>query len=286
MPKCARNQYSRLQHLCWGILLNHDAASTLVLVMNSYALYLDVAGHPSDQPVLCAGGFLADEESWLKFEPAWSAALDRNGLPPVFHMTDFESKYKNQNNHWDILRDLISVISDHVLASFSNTVHMEDYRAINNKYPLEEMMGRPYGISARSAARLAMHWQNGTNHKGPMLVFVEKGTLHEGDMVECFRRDGLEDPIPIPKEHPAAQAADLFAWERAYYNRTSIRRPSLEFLKKRMPDGLRGFDGKWEKRALRRALDNIHVPTRKDMSPEATVAFHNTPKKHRKRTIR
>jgi hypothetical protein len=98
---------------------------------------------------------------------------------------------------------------------------------------------RRQGHSA--AARLAYHWQNGTNHKGPLQVFVEQGTIHEGDIVECFLRDGLSTPIPVPKDLAASQAADLFAWERSWYNNTSIRRPSMEYLKAKMPDGIRGL---------------------------------------------
>jgi hypothetical protein len=281
----AKNQYSLLRHLCWGRLLNHDPRSTMVYVVTSYALYLDVAGHPSDQPILCAGGFLADEESWLRFEPEWKKALKRNGLPEVFHMTDFEAKYKNHPKHWDILKDLISVISDNVLASFSHSLSMDGYRKVNDIYPLEETMGKPYGIAASCASRLALHWQTRTHHEGPRLIFVERGTHHEGDMIECFRRDGLEDPIPVPKELASVQAADLFAWERANYVRTQIRRPSLAFLKSRMPDFIRGNDGKFEKRSLINALEVAGIPKRKDLQ-STSIAFHTAPKKHRRRTIK
>ena len=146
--------------------------------MTPYALYLDAAVHPSDRPILGTGGFLSTESSWLAFEPAWKDALKRNDLPEIFHMTDFEYRFKNHPRHWDILRDLIDVISQYTLASFSNTVDMEAYRKITAKYPLEELFGKPYGISASAAARLAYHWQNGTNHKGELLVFVEQGTMH------------------------------------------------------------------------------------------------------------
>jgi hypothetical protein len=197
-------------------------------------------------------------------------------------MTDFESKYKNHPDHWDILRDLIGVITDHALASFSNSIDMADYRKVNKRFPLEEMFGKPYGISARAASRLAFHWQNSTLHAGPMLVFVEKGTLHEGDMVECFRRDGLDDPIPVPKHLPSVQAADLYAWERAYYKRTSIRRPSLDFLKSRMPDRLRAIDGKWEMKSLIRSLELNKVPIRSAIPAETKIVF----RVHRRSTER
>jgi len=257
-----------------------------VLFVTSYALYLDAAGHPSDRPILGTGGFLSTESSWLAFEPAWKDVLKRNDLPEVFHMTDFEYRFKNHPRHWDILRELIDVISRYALASFSNTVNMEAYRKINDRYPLEEMFGKPYGISASAAARLARHWQGVTNHNGELLVLVEQGTMHEGDMIECFLRDGLNAPIPVPKDLPAAQAADLFSWERAWYNNTSIRRPSLVYLKEKMPDGMRGLDGKWEKRSLDQALRKLEMPRREELPEKHSISFHTSPKKFRKRTIR
>jgi hypothetical protein len=47
---------------------------------------------------------------------------------------------------------LIDVISKYAHASFSNTVNMEAYCKINTKYPLEELFGKPYGISASDLA--------------------------------------------------------------------------------------------------------------------------------------
>jgi hypothetical protein len=115
---------------------------------------------------------------------------------------------------------------------------------------------------------------------------VEQGTIHEGDMIECFLRDGLSAPIPVSKDLAAAQAADLFAWERAWYNNTLIRRPSMEYLKQKMPDGIRGLDGNWEKRSLDQALRKLEMVPRKEMPEKHTIAFHTAPKKFRKRTIR
>lgn len=282
---CVQSQYSQFRHLCSGILLNHNPEDTMVLSLTAYSLYFDVAGHPSDRPSICCGGFLATEKGWLEFEPAWNAALAKNGLPPVFHMTDFESKYKNHPDHWDILKSLIDVIDKHLLASFSNNLNMDGYRQVNARYPLEEMFGKPYGISATCAARLAFHWKNYTRRTGPLLIFVEKGTYHEGDMLECFKRDGHDAPIPVSKELAASQAADLYAWERAYYNNTGLRRPSLAYLKSKMPDRLRALDGKWDKRDMMQALRKIDVPPRKELPENPKIVFGSAPKKNRKRTI-
>jgi len=249
-----------------------------------YALYLDVAGDPY-QPMVCAGGFLAKETVWTAFSAEWESALLANGLTAPFHMTQFERIYKNRPDHWDILRSLIDVIAKHALASFSNCINMEDYLRVNSKYPLEEMYGKPYGVAATSAVTLVHHWRSRHRHLGIMKVFVEGGTLHHGDMEECFRRDGLAAPTSVPKEHPAAQAADLYSWERAWYNNTTIHRPSMVYIKQKMPDGMRGHDGKWDKRAMEQALRKLDMPHRKALPDGLNFVFNNSPKRVRKRSL-
>ena len=71
------------------------------------------------------------------------------------------------------------------------------------------------------------------------------------------------------KDLPAAQAADLFAWERAAYNATSIRRPSMVYLKEKMPDGMRGLDGKWEKRSMDQAFEEPRYAQKKRIARKA-----------------
>lgn len=60
----------------------------------------------------------------------------------------------------------------------------------------------------------------------------------------------------------------------------------MEYLKQKMPDGIRGLDGNWEKRSLDQALRKLEMVPRKEMPEKHTIAFHTAPKKFRKRTIR
>jgi len=53
-----------------------------------------------------------------------------------------------------------------------------------------------------------------------------------------------------------------------------------------MPDGIRGFDGKWEKRSLDNALRKLDMPLRKEMPDNHKISFHTAPKKFRKCTIK
>jgi hypothetical protein len=278
--------YSEFRHLCSGLLLNHDPDSTWVVVMTGYSLYLDAAGHPSDQPHVVVAGFITSETAWLAFEPEWKEALRRNGLGPVFHMTDFEREFRDAPNHDDILRDLILVISNHTRASIASCVPMDDYRNVNSHYILEEGLGKPYALAARGAHMNACLWQGKYGRPGKILTFVESGTLHEGDMRKCFNRDGYDEPVPVPKEHPATQAADLLAWEVANQKKTGITRPTLQFIGDTFFYPHRHRAGTFSKRYMRQRAESLGVLRRKDIPKDMPIVFHTEPRNPRKRQIK
>jgi hypothetical protein len=286
-PMCAQSQpYSEFRHLCSGLLLNHDPSSTWVVVMTGYSLYLDAAGHPSDQPHVVVAGFIATESAWLNFEPEWAEALRRNGLGPVFHMTDFEKNFRDSPKHDDILRDLIQVIGTHASASICSTVPMDDYRNVNEHYILEEGIGKPYGLVARGAYMSACLWQQKYGRPGKILTFVESGTLHEGDMRKCFKRDGFDEPIPVDKKHPSAQAADLFAWEVANQKKTFVIRPTLQFIADTFIYPYRHNGSSFSRRKMRERAEALGVLRRKDVPDGMPIVFHTEPKNPRKRQIK
>jgi hypothetical protein len=254
--------------------------------MTGYSLYLDAAGHPSDQPDVVVGGFIATESAWLAFESDWTEALRRNELDPVFHMTDFETKFRNSIKHDDILRDLIQVISGHASASICSAVPMDDYRNVNDHYILEEGIGKPYALAARGAYMNACFWQQKHGRPGKILTFVESGTLHEGDMRKCFKRDGLDEPIPVDKKHPSAQAADLFAWEVANQKKTGIIRPTLSFIGEVFFHPHRHRGGTFSRKQMREKAETMGIPPRKDVPQGMQIVFHNEPRNPRKRHIK
>jgi hypothetical protein len=226
----AQNQYSLFQHICSGVLLNHDPAATFVAVMTNYSVYLDVSGHPSSTPSLVVAGFLASVQDWLEFEPDWNATLKDNGLDPVFHMNQFEYDHKNDPDRTAKLKALIDVIIRHVKLPLLSGIDMDGYRHVNKKFLLEEEIGKPYSIAARYVTKLLKERKSDFGYPERTVIFTERGTLHEGDMKECFIRNGLPEPINVPKELPPAQAADLFAWEGAYFLNSGLIRQSMRLL--------------------------------------------------------
>jgi hypothetical protein len=165
--------------------------------VNECAIYLDDSGHPADRPYVVVGGFLASEKQWLAFEPEWKAALKNHNLGTVFHMADFEKQ--RLNDRGAILEELTDIINTHTRAHFSACVPMDVYKRANTLYPLEEGIGTPYSICARSIAHNLEPWrEKHFSADDKLLVFIEDGTLHKGDMEDAFRRDGL----PIPQVFP------------------------------------------------------------------------------------
>jgi hypothetical protein len=201
-----------------------------VFRVEEYALCIDDCGHPVDRPYVVAAGFLSRKRKWLDLEEPWKSCLRKHGLEDVFHMADFEYRHKTDPDKWNILNELIDVIEKHTEVHFFTAVHMADYRKVASVYPLEQCVGTPFSICARSIAKNLNLWKStflGTNDR--VLTFVEDGMLHRGDMEECFRRDGLPIPQPVPKFLSMMQPSDMLAWEgiralRSSHPRKTFRR--------------------------------------------------------------
>jgi len=251
-----------------------------------YFVYLDDSGHPSDQPYVVVAGFLASEYQWLAFEPEWKDALRRHNLRDPFHMTDFESAKRTRHQIKEkgkILGALIEVINARTEANFSVVVDMNDYRKVNNLYALEESIGTPYSIAARSIAMFLNRWKRKHfKHDDHLQIFVEDGTKHKGDMEEAFRRDALPLPRYVPKAMAAVQPADLLAWEAFHYVRYDDDRRSLVNLLKNRSS----FDGIFHEKNLIETCKNGRAPLRSELAANAEIVFHSLPKRKRRRTIK
>jgi hypothetical protein len=213
MRECGKNQYSELRHICNEILLGHDPKQTWAIAMNGHSIYLDDSGHPKDKPYLAIGGFIAAEERWIAFEAPWRAILQKRGIEFPFHSADFFTIHRKNPKLKYIVSDLVRVICNHVEAAFSVVIDVNAYDEFNQSRRLDEFAGTPYAVITRSIYDIVGMWQKRVGQRAPLLYFVEDGTLHRGDMMDCLRdRDGISPPIAVPKGHVACQAADLYAY--------------------------------------------------------------------------
>jgi hypothetical protein len=198
--------------LCNGVLLKPRNIWVFVF-MSGYSIYLDDSGHPVDKPYLALGGFIAREDRWLDFEIGWKQALRTRKIAFPFHSTDFFSAHKNDPKLKHIVTDLVVAITNHVEAAFSVVIDIGAYNEFNESCRLDEFAGTPFAIVTRCLYENVEEWQKIVGARAPLLFFVESGTLHRGDMMDCLKdRDGITPPIPVPKDHVACQAADLYAY--------------------------------------------------------------------------
>jgi hypothetical protein len=260
-------------------------ARTWMLAMTEYAIYLDDSGHPSDKPRVIVAGFLASEEQWLNFDPRWKEALKKYNLGDAFHMTDFESSKRKDRG--EVLECLTGIIGRHTLASFSSFVDMAAYKKLNELYILEEFVGTPYSMATRGVNQNIELWKKRYFRPNDhLLIFVEEGTKHKGDMEEAFRRDKLPVPRTVPKKHPCVQPGDILAWEIFNYHmhqNKPIHRSFKNLLKiPRLDTNHRKF----LEHNMRESCELMKIPLRKTISPEMKILYSSTPKRPRKRTIK
>ena len=255
--------------------------------MTEFALYLDDGGHPDDQPFLVVAGYVASEAQWLAFEPQWRANLARFELEDAFHMTDFMAQRRKYStlklDH--ILFTLASITKKHTAHFFVSAVDMEAYKRVNEEFALEECHGAPYAITARVVAKNLNLWQSeNTEPEDRLLVFVEEGTKHYGDLEQVFKRDELPMPIRVPKAMPQVQPADILAWEAFnWLCAGSPEQPSKNLKRLTYPTRKREqIDGMIYEADLRRICRDTDVPLRASMNPGDTIAFHSEKKRKEK----
>jgi hypothetical protein len=252
--------------------------------MSDYALYMDDGGHPDDKPYVTVGGYIGSEDQWLSFEPKWKHKVAYFGIDYPFHMTDFmRMPLTDLKRDW-ILGTLNSIVKGHTSGKFGAAIKMDSYRKVNEVYPLQEMIGAPLAINAREIARQVNQWKRENFKDGDrLLVFMERGSKHFGDVLKVFKRDRLPTPIPVDKELAAVQPSDILAWEMLRYFRTGI----LSKNAKRIGQVKRqNFGGLFEEKQLIEICENAKVPLRSRISPSAKIKFHSEPKQPRHRTIK
>jgi hypothetical protein len=261
-------------------------AHTWIIVVTDYAAYCDSSGHPDNQPYVNVAGFVASEEGWLDFEPAWKDALKRNKLETVFHMVDFEFAHRRDPKRGKILDELTTIITEHVSGAFSIIVDMKAYRRVNDVYTLEEAVGTPYAIAARAVARGMNVWRkNELTTEDHLLVFMEEGTKHKGDMEEAFRRDKLPLPQTVPKSHPSMQPGDMLAWEVFHHLKYHDDRRSLrKLVQNTMP--YPEMEGTFLEHNLIETCKNANALLRSSVPPNVEIVYDSRPKRIRRRTIK
>jgi hypothetical protein len=252
--------------------------------MADYAVYSDDSGHPDDQPFLVVAGYVGSEAQWLAFEPQWKEALARHGLEDGIHMTDFMRKHRRMKVRKPILDDLETIVRANGLVPVSGAVEIASYKKVNDQFAVEEILGTPYAMAMRAMAISVNKWKEENFKDGDnLLVFAERGTKHRGDMAEILKRDGLPEPVMVPKSLAMVQPADVLGWELFRFLKETQRvRRRMRRLAEVRPE----YHTVFREKDLLASCNEVKIMLRSELSPTATIAFHSNPKRLRRRSIR
>ena len=261
--------------------------------MIEYAAYFDDSGHPDNQEAVIVAGFIASRVQWQDLEREWREVLAHAGLDR-FHMKDFQyDKDRPFHQKEAIYRRLVKIIERNTIRPIAHVVLMKEYKAVNEKYAMEEVLGAPYAMAGRSVARSLNIWRaDKMSSSDTFSVYFEDGSKHKGDFIDAMNRDHLEPPTFVKnKDVIAFQAADLFAWEMlraTRHNLLSDRHPLRPEFKK-LVRGVQPNDphvGVYYEKDLINACEKAPAPLRDAIPPNTVFAHNSSPKKLRTRTIK
>jgi hypothetical protein len=190
--------------------------------------FYDAAGHPQGENTLIVCGHVSETRKWARFEVQWRKALADVGVSGPFHMTDFMSCAKafkgwqsRENDRVQLLSTLISIVKRNVYKAFSETILLNDWRAVNEVYQLEDSHCTPFALAAFYVMDRTICWWGKKHPKDVMTEFVfEDGDKNKGDFIwmmeRIVRRDrtalGVATPVFKPKGLAPLEAADLTGW--------------------------------------------------------------------------
>jgi hypothetical protein len=253
--------------------------------MNEFSAYFDDSGHPDDQVAVVIAGWVTTSEQWVLLESGWKKTLSDANLDS-FHMTDFESnsreyRHLNAAERARLLNRLISHIVTRARHSFCFIIPMSDYRAINDEFYLEELIGKPYALGGQLIIESLMKWKLRYAAHSSLVTVFDNGSKHKGDLLDMFTQQQFDLPAFRDKKAVVSlQAADMLAWECFNsFQLDGLERESLALLR-RVP-----FEhGKVTEAGMSHTMEVMQVP-RRDADPDLRVTLEQLPKKNRTRQI-
>ena len=160
---------------------------------------------------------------------------------------------------------------------------MDAYKRINDEWTLEESVGAPIALAARSLTTEINEWRR--IHMLPednFRIFIEQGSKHYGDIEQVFKRDRQPSPVRVAKSNPRCQPADMLGWEGLRYLRTGITGKNMKRL---LPKNVDTFGGVFLAKDLIELCKQTAVPIRADFKPIDSISFHSEKKRKRQRTV-
>lgn len=213
-----KSQYNIIEHLARAVLFSSYHENAL---MAMFSAYFDASGHPDQQSVITVAGFVSSVKKWTRFDSEWNAILKSEGVE-YFRMSEFASNQGQFSHGWrratdrrrEFITRLAMCLRRNVNKSFRATLIMPDYVQVNQRFLLEEGLGRPYTLCAMLCSFNLRKWAKAKHAERKLLYFFEDGDKDKGDFEYHHKETYGEKPLFLPASKAVAfQAADFAGWK-------------------------------------------------------------------------
>lgn len=206
----------------------------------TYTAYFDESGHSASEDFVAIAAFVADDETWARFDAAWNAVLTKHSIPFV-HAVELNNRIKTFGG-WTsaqqiaLAQDLLHVIhtSGYIVAAgavlstkdFKRLTKQQQDRLVDPFYPLfQEVIfssSLETLLDARGeTVRMTFSQQDEFSGKAKRLYEVMKTSYWSG------RRFG-ELKFENMRGVPGLQAADVLVYELCKYYKIKAVNSSKE----------------------------------------------------------
>jgi hypothetical protein len=191
--------------------------------------YFDDSGTHEGSNVILAAGFIGSVEEWTRFDPAWRARLESEGLTN-FHMTDCVVG-KNQFATWRearrdlLIDDLSALLGSSDLLGINAVVHRADWESVVlGEFPdVVDVVDSPYYCVMSACIQQAILHMKGRYGAGEHIAIIyddrPQDTTRQRNLPNLYEAHPFWGPSIVSispgssVKLPPLQAADLFANE-------------------------------------------------------------------------
>lgn len=172
--------------------------------------YFDASGG-KDHGFIVVAGYVSRLSRWERFAVDWRLVLARYKIPN-FHMKEF-SQSKGPFTSWkecevrreNLLRDLVSVIKDHVDFGVSSLVPYQEFMEVDKEYHLNDTFICPYVLAGRDCVATVNKELKKKGWNEPVKYVFERGDSGKGRLIDLLDAVGL----PIPTFEPSRDEGDI-----------------------------------------------------------------------------
>jgi hypothetical protein len=209
------------------LLRDKGHVAALTLVDDAAGAFFDESMSAGKLPTTVVGGYVFEADSYLKFDSAMSALLNRESLQ-YFHMTDCATrngqfKKFDREKCTEIEKELIELVRNHAALGVVAGVSEARFQLLQPVHHAEILGGSAYTMLCQWCLNEIGLWADRTDFKGRINYFFEAGNAHQTESNGALSRT-VQDPqkrklcrygshsFVDKMSIRGLQAADMLAW--------------------------------------------------------------------------